>query len=135
MCDDIGGRGGACILQHIGEVILFIVNEGRIERNRRFGDGLKFNNALFGEICRSCQLFGRWVMSQLLIEMARNTFQLINKLHHMYRNMNGACMLGDGPADGLTNPPCGIGAETEAASRIKFLYCANEAEVAFLHEV
>src|SRR5947209_15925355 len=53
----------------------------------------------------------------------------------MHRYMNGACMFGYGPADGLANPPCGIGAKTKAPCWIELLGGPNQAQIAFLHQI
>ena len=41
----------------------------------------------------------------------------------------------NGPGDALTDPPVGVGAEAETSSGVKFLYCAFQAQGAFLHQI
>src|SRR5579859_4968683 len=53
----------------------------------------------------------------------------------MHRNMNSACMFCHRSTDRLTNPPGGVGAETEAANRIEFLRGAYQSEIALLNKI
>ena len=49
--------------------------------------------------------------------------------------MDGTCVFGHCSADGLANPPGGVGAETEAACGVKLLGGAYEPEIALLNKV
>src|SRR3972149_3012466 len=53
----------------------------------------------------------------------------------MYRNANGAGLLGNVTADRLTYPPGGVGAEFKAARRVKLGDGAQQTQVAFLDQV
>ena len=46
-----------------------------------------------------------------------------------------APLVGDGPGDGLADPPCGVGGELEATAIVEFLDGAHQPEIAFLDEV
>ncbi len=48
---------------------------------------------------------------------------------------DGAGLVHDGPLDGLTDPPGGIGGETEAALGVKLLDRTDKAEVALFDEI
>jgi len=56
-------------------------------------------------------------------------------LVHGLRQTDGAALVDQGPADGFTDPPEGIGREAVAAARIKTVDGAHQAEVALLHQV
>ena len=53
----------------------------------------------------------------------------------MHRNADGACLVGNGPGNGLTNPPGGIGGELEALAVVKLLHGLNQAQVSLLNQV
>ena len=60
---------------------------------------------------------------------------LVDDLHHMHRHPDGAGLVGDGPGDGLANPPGGICRELVPLGIVKLVHGANEARVALLNEV
>ena len=69
-------------------------------------------------VLRSCA-FGRrpWRRPQL----GRGNAQLALALEHVAREPDRAGLLADGPADGLANPPVGIGNKFQAALRLKLV--------------
>ena len=54
-------------------------------------------------------LFRRRLSPQLLEQPALGADEAIDRFHHMNWNANRACLVGDGAADSLPNPPGGIG--------------------------
>ena len=80
-------------------------------------------------------LFWKGLAPQLLVEFARDTPYLVDQFHHMYGYMDDARMLGYRAADGLANPPGGISAKAEAASRVELLSGPNQAQIAFLNKI
>src|SRR5436305_1918334 len=60
---------------------------------------------------------------------------LRDELGDVDRQPDRAALVGDGAADGLTDPPRRVGAEAEAPAVLEFLDGAHEAAVAFLDEV
>ena len=53
----------------------------------------------------------------------------------MDRDADGAGLVGDGPGDGLADPPGGVGRELEALRVVELLDGPHEAEVALLDQV
>ena len=53
----------------------------------------------------------------------------------MHRDADGAALIGDGPGDGLPDPPCGVGGKLEAPVRLELFRCLHQAEVSLLNEV
>ena len=53
----------------------------------------------------------------------------------MNGNADRARLIGDGPGDGLANPPRGIGRELVAATVLELFGGAHQADVAFLNQV
>ena len=60
---------------------------------------------------------------------------LVDGLHHMDRNPDGPGLVGNGPADGLTNPPGGIGGEFITLGIIELLHGLNQAHIALLNQI
>ena len=48
---------------------------------------------------------------------------------------DGAGLVGDGPGDGLPDPPGGVGGEFVALGVVEFLYCLDQAQVALLDQI
>ena len=61
--------------------------------------------------------------------------QFIDGLHHVHRDPNGPRLVGDGPGDGLTNPPSGIGAELVTLAVIELFHGPNQTDVTLLDHV
>ena len=60
---------------------------------------------------------------------------LVDRFDHVNRHPDGAGLIGDGPGDGLADPPGGVGGELEALGVIELLHRPHQAEVALLHQV
>ncbi len=60
---------------------------------------------------------------------------LVDRLDHVHRNADRACLVGDGPCDRLTNPPRRIGRKLEPFGVVELLDRPHEAQVALLHQV
>ena len=80
-------------------------------------------------------LFRRRLAPQLLLQLPHGARHAVDRLDHVHRDANGARLVGDGPADGLANPPGGIGAELEALAIVELFHGAQQAQVAFLDQV
>ncbi len=53
----------------------------------------------------------------------------------MHRDADGARLVGDGPGDGLPDPPRGVGRELVAAPVLELVHRLHQADVAFLDQV
>ena len=74
-------------------------------------------------------------MAQLLEELTGHADDLVDGLHHVHRDADGAGLVGDGAGDGLTDPPGGVGGELVALGVVKLLYGLDKAQVTLLDEV
>ena len=74
-------------------------------------------------------------MAQLLEELAGDTDDLVDGLHHVDGDADGAGLVGDGPGDGLADPPGGIGGELVALGVVELLHRLDEAQVALLNQI
>ena len=74
-------------------------------------------------------------MAQLLEKLAGDADGLVDGLHHVHGDADGAGLVRDGAGDGLADPPGGVGGELVALGVVKLLHRLNEAQVALLNQV
>ena len=72
-------------------------------------------------------------MAQLLQQLAGDTDDLVDGLYHVDGDADGAGLVGDGPGDGLTDPPGGIGGELKALGEVELLHGLDQAQVCLLY--
>ena len=131
----IDGQDRVLVLDEIAEMAVFLIANGRLERDRLLGDFenladlLKRHGEFFG------QLFGRRLAADFMQHLARGANQLVDRLDHVNGDADGARLVGDRARDRLTNPPCRIGAEFVAAAIFEFIDRLHEADIAFLNEI
>ena len=77
----------------------------------------------------------RWLAPQLLGQLYRRVTDARHRARHMRRNSNGSTAVLQGPCDRLTDPPRGIGGESEASTILEFVHRAHQANVALLNQV
>ena len=73
--------------------------------------------------------------AHLLQQLLGDVAQLGHRLDHVHRDADGAGLVGDGPGDGLANPPGGVGAEFVAAAIFVLVHRPHQPGVAFLDEI
>ena len=61
--------------------------------------------------------------------------EFVLPLHHMAREPDRAVLLVNRPADGLANPPVGIGDKAQPAPGLKLVHGAHQPQIAFLDQV
>src|SRR5205807_1439800 len=61
--------------------------------------------------------------------------ELVDGLHHVNGDADRPCLVGDGPGDGLADPPGGIGRELEALRVVELVDGPHEPEVPLLDQV
>src|SRR3989344_1551660 len=68
---------------------------------------------------------GSWFPPQSLHQALGSPVELINSLHHMNRNANGAGLISNRTGDCLPNPPGSVGTELESPSPIILFNCSD----------
>jgi len=129
------GVGKLPVLDEVAELTVFLLADGRFE-----GDGELRDPAYLLHFDRlDLHLGGDLVVGRLapqaLNELAGDADHLVDGLHHVDGDADGARLVGDRPGDGLANPPCGVGAELEPLAVVELLHRADQAEVPLLDEV
>src|SRR5205823_2111659 len=128
-------RFGAVILDEVAEVAVFALADRAVEADRMPADlenAAGFFNADAG---RLGGLLNRRLPAHLLKQLFGDVAELAHRLNHVHWDTDGASLVGDGPGDGLANPPGGIGAELVAAAIFIFVNRTHQPGVAFLNQV
>jgi len=81
------------------------------------------------------QLLGRGLPAHLVDEHAVDARDAVQCLHHVHGNADGAGVVGDGPGNGLADPPRRVRGELEAPPVLEAVHRLHEPDVAFLDEV
>ena len=81
---------------------------------------------------RSWELGARPWRSHSLVAAARS---LLWRSMHVTRQPDRAVLLAEGPADGLANPPVGIGDKAQSAPRLELVHRTHEPQIAFLDQI
>src|SRR5262249_4344030 len=82
-----------------------------------------------------CNLFDVWFTAKILEESATCAKEKANLLPHVDGNTNCFGLVGNGPRDGLADPPSRIGAKFAPPGIVELFNCTNEADVALLDQV
>lgn len=131
----IGGSAGGFVFDEVSEVAVFAFADGAIEADgvladfhdsADLGDG---EAGLFGEFFEGG--FDAGALGDVFLDIA----QAGHGFDHVDGDADGSGVVGDGAGDGLSDPPCGIGAELVAAFVFVFIDRAHEAGVAFLDDI
>src|SRR6266498_3795303 len=80
-------------------------------------------------------LLGERLAAQVLKELALHPDQLVDGLHHVHGDPDRAGLVGDGPGDGLSDPPRGICRELVTLGIVELLHRSDQPEVALLDQV
>src|SRR5579883_2862793 len=128
-------RGGALVGQEVGQIAVVFFAHRHLQGDGFLGHLHDLAHPGGRQFQPQRQLVGGWLAAQFLYHAPRFAGQAVDDLHHVYRNANGARLVGDGAGDGLPDPPGCIGRELEAAPIVELLDGANEADVALLDQV
>ena len=114
---------------------VFLFTDRCLQGNRFLRDLDDLTYTLYRDLHALGNFFRRRFPAQLLQQLSADTDQLVDGLDHVYRNTDGTGLIRDGPGDGLTDPPCGVGGELEALVIVKFLNGLDQSQIAFLDQV
>ena len=114
---------------------VLLLADGGLQADRLLGNFQNLPHPVGGHVHLLGNLLGGGVVAQLLEQLAGNPDHLVDGLHHVYRDADGAGLVGDGSGDGLTNPPGSVGGELEALHIVELLHRLDQAQVALLDQV
>ena len=134
-----GERGG--IFDEVAEGPVRLLADRRIEGDRlvaRLGDLADLvgrDHDLLAPRHRLADLLHGRLATEFREQLARDADHPVDRLHHVDRDPDRAGLVGDGPRDGLADPPVGIRRELEAALVVELLDRPDQADVALLDQV
>ena len=114
---------------------ILLVADRRIERQRVRRRAVRLDDLLDWEIQLLGDLLERRLAAELLHELAVAARGLVDDLHHMHRNADRSCLIGNGARDRLPDPPGRICREFVSLCIVELVHRADQARVALLNEV
>ena len=114
---------------------VFFFADGGLEADRLLCDLQNVTHLFHRHVHDLGNFFGAGVVAQLLQQLTRDTDGLVDRLNHVDRDADRACLVRNGAGDGLTDPPGRVGGKLVAFGVIKLLHSLDETEVAFLNQV
>ena len=127
--------GGVLVGDEVAQVGVLLLADGGLQAHRLLGNFQNLPHLVHGHAHLLGDLLGGGVVAQLLEELAGDTDDLVDGLHHVDGDADGAGLVGDGPGDGLADPPGGIGGELVALGVVELLHRLDEAQVALLNQI
>ena len=94
---------------------------------------LRYTIFIFAKHLRNF-LIGRF-SSQLLCQSTACTDNLIDCLHHMYRNTDRLCLICNCTGNCLTDPPCRICGKLKSFFVLKLINCFHQTDIPLLNQI
>ena len=114
---------------------ILLLTDRRFQRYRLLRNLDDLTHPLDRNVHAVRNLLRRRFAAKLLQELSGNTNQLVDGLHHVNRNTNRSCLIGNGSCDCLTDPPGCIRRELEALAEVEFLYRLDQAKISLLNQI
>ena len=135
MAGGLGGHRGVLIGDEVAQMAVLLLADGGLQAHRLLGHPHDLAHLIHGHIQRRADLVGGGLMAVLMQQLAGHLLHLIDGLHHVHRNADGAGLVRNGAGNGLANPPGGIGGEFEALGVIELIHRLDQAQVALLDQI
>src|SRR6266496_1849696 len=113
--DRIRRRDERLVLDEVAEVAVLLLADRGLEADRLLRDLQDLADLVERELHLLRDLLRARLAPQLLDEVAARPDQLVDRLDHVDRDADGACLIGDRPRDGLPDPPGRVRRELVAA--------------------
>src|SRR3972149_8713300 len=134
--DDGLHRGSrVLVLDEITKVAVFLLADGRLQRDRFLGDLQHLADLLQRDVHPLRDLLRSRLAPRLLDEVARGSNQLVDRLDHVHRDPDRPRLVGDRPRDRLADPPGGVGRELVPPPILELVDRLHQADVPLLDEV
>ena len=126
---------GVLIGDEVAQMAVLLLADGGLQGDGLLGDLQDLTHPLHRHGHLLGDLLGGGVVAQLLEQLAGDADDLVDGLHHVDGDADGAGLVGDGPGDGLADPPGGIGGELIALGVVELLHRFDQAQIALLDQV
>src|ERR671923_2595191 len=126
---------GLGVFDEVAEVGVLLLTDRRLQGHRLLRDLQDLPNLLRGDAHLPPDLLRERLPAEVLEQLALDPDQLVDRLHHVHGDPDRPGLIGDGPGDGLPNPPRGVRRELEALRVVELLHGADQAEVPLLDQV
>jgi hypothetical protein len=123
------------ILDEVSERRIFFTTDWRVEGEDILRDSHDLTHLTDVHIELECELLHEWFTGELLRESAVRVIKFIDRLDHMDRHTDRACLIRDRTSDSLTDPPRSVGREFESSIWVELIDGAEESDISFLYEV
>ena len=131
----LGGLRGVLVGQEVAQLGVLLLADGGFQTDRLLGDLQDIPDLFHRHIHLGGDLLGGGVVAQLLEKLAGNADGLVDGLHHVYGDADGAGLVRDGAGDGLADPPGGVGGELVALGVVKLFHRFDQTQVALLDQI
>src|SRR5262249_4982539 len=123
------------VFDQVPEIGVALFANRCFERERFLGDLQRLPYLFERHMELLGKLLRRRLATYLVEHMPTRTHDLVDHLNHVNGHTNGARLIRERTADGLSNPPSSVGRELEATSIFELVDCLHQADVAFLDQV
>src|SRR3990167_9208884 len=132
---DIDWRLHGRVFDEVTQMGVFVITDRGFHGDRLFGDLQYLTDLVLRHFHAFTQIFRGRFATHFLQHLPGNTVELVDRLDHVHRNTDGACLVGDRASDRLTDPPGCIGRELVTATVFELVHRFHQADVAFLNQV
>ncbi|MPN44828.1 hypothetical protein SDC9_192395 [bioreactor metagenome] len=130
------GRGRCVIIgDKVAKMAVLLLTDRGFKRDRLLRNAHNFTNLVHRHVDLFRNFFSGWFMAVFMQQLGGHFLDLVNRLHHVHRDTDGARLVGDGTGDSLTNPPGRIGREFKSLGVVKLFDSFNQTEITLLNQV
>ena len=116
-------RGGSfLVFDKVTQMGIFFFANRSFQGNRFLGNLLDFPHPFHRHIHFLGNFFWGRFPAQFLQQLAGYPYQLVDGFYHVDRNPDGPRLVGNGPGNGLANPPGCVRTEFKALVIVEFFY-------------
>ena len=123
------------VLDEVAQMAVLLFADWCFQRNWFLCNAHDLSDLVDWHIQFFCDFLCCRIVSVFMQQLAGNLFDLVDGFHHVYRDADGPCLIGNRTGDGLTNPPGRIGGEFKTLGVVKFLHRFDQTQVAFLNQI
>ena len=129
------GRGRVVVGNEIAQMAVLFLANGGLQGHRLLRDLYYLAHLVLGNAHLSGDLLGQGLAAVFLQQLTGDADELVDGLHHMHRDADGAGLIRDRAGDGLADPPGGVGGKLIALAIVELFDSLDKAQVALLNKI